>query len=135
MNNTFPHPSVLTITTKAVCQAVKLKCLEAFSTNTVDQTRLSEQSDLGSRCLPLYINKSILFRQLFAADDFRRRHFQGHFAGTFRFNNVLEKLVHDGNASYMGLSHMGSCLLTAFQCFRMPFVTSRATNGNRKRCF
>ena len=39
---------------------------------------LQEQSDLGSHCLLLYLILSNV-RQIFAANDFSRRHFQMHF--------------------------------------------------------
>ena len=49
-------------------------------TNSVDpdQMLLLEQSDLGPPCLHLYLMVSNV-RQLFAADDFSRRHFSDAF--------------------------------------------------------
>ena len=45
-----------------------------------DQTAPMEQSVLGPRCSLLYfLFVSNYARQLFAADDFSRRHFQMHF--------------------------------------------------------
>ena len=44
-----------------------------------DQTALYEQSVLGPHCLLLYLIYISKVRQLFAADDFNRRHFQTHF--------------------------------------------------------
>ena len=53
-------------------------------------TQIRLHSDLGPPCLLLYLNLSIMLRQLFAADDFTRHHFSDtFFLGTLRVNPVF----------------------------------------------
>ena len=58
--------------------------------NSVDPDQTApEQSVLGPHCLLLY-----LIRQLFAAENFSKRHFQMHFfLGALRVNFLLSTLV------------------------------------------
>ena len=62
-------------------------------TNSVDPDQTVEQSVLGPSCLLLYL----IHQQLFAADDFSRRHFQMHFfLGALRvksFNLIYGKIT------------------------------------------
>ena len=59
-----------------------------------DQTApIKEQSDLGPHCF--YIQFVSNVRQLFAADDFSRRHFQMHFfLGALRVNMARVNKCH-----------------------------------------
>ena len=63
-----------------------LKCLRRLWQKVWTQIRLLllEQSVLGPRCFLLYLIRQNV-RQLFAADDFSRRHFQMFFL-SWRFN-------------------------------------------------
>ena len=81
------------IATKVVCFSRLLKCLRSLYDKQCGPR--SDCSYIGAVCSGSTLFASILklvrnFRQLFAADDFSRRHFQMHFfLGTLRVNQLM----------------------------------------------
>ena len=77
------------IATNGVCFSRLLKCLRSLYGKLLTQIKplLQEQSVLGPRFLLQNLVSNV--RQLSAADDFSRRHFQMHFfLGALRVNHI-----------------------------------------------
>ena len=80
---------VAPIATEVVCFSRLLKRLKASMANIVDpdQTAPIGAVSSGSTLFASILNSSVNAIQLFAADDFSRRHFQMHFfLGALRVN-------------------------------------------------
>ena len=84
------------ITTKVVCFSPLLKCLRSlYDKQCGPRSDFSYRSSLfWVHAVRFYTQFVSYVRQLFAADDFRRRHFQMHFyLGALRVKGRLHRLV------------------------------------------